>query len=290
MKLVVTGTSGRDAAAPPPRRAAARGGRPTRSGQNRAAAWGWRTRARSAAARSPARCRSAGSRSRWPRHGSGCRDRCSAGAASGGSPAPARCSSARCGSPALVGDVPHAQCRVTPVPLGHLLDQVQECSRYTSELGDHARRPPWCRTVPRRSTGSISGCAVVNQAGGDAVAVARSTAMPCSCRRSSTRSSQSKSQVSGIGCRRAGEDADRDEVDPRLLHQPDVLLPHVLGPLLGVVVPPNAMGPLRPSVGVRLWVPVGHRIQRCVVCTVVLTPRSGRGRPTDRERPRGRAR
>src|ERR687891_1977244 len=38
------------------------------------------------------------------------------------------------------------------------------------------------------------------------------------------------------------------------------------------------MGPLRPSVSERLWVAAGHRIQRRVVCRVVLTPRSGRGR------------
>ena len=36
---------------------------------------------------------------------------------------------------------------------------------------------------------------------------------------------------------RPGEDADRDDVDTGLVHEPHVFLPHVLRPLLGVVVP-----------------------------------------------------
>lgn len=58
---------------------------------------------------------------------------------------------------------------------------------------------------PEAVTGRISGWAVVSQGGGDAVAVARSTAMPPACSRSITSSSQVKSQSYRVGWMRAQE-------------------------------------------------------------------------------------
>ena len=52
-------------------------------------------------------------------------------------------------------------------------------------------------------TGSISGCRSTSQGGGDAVAVARSTATPFSCSSSSTRSSHPKSYSPGRSSSRA---------------------------------------------------------------------------------------
>jgi hypothetical protein len=65
---------------------------------------------------------------------------------------------------------------------------------------------------------------MVSHGGGDAVAVARSTAMPFACSSSRTSSNQSKSYPEVL------------PVDARLLHQRHVLAPHRGGPLLGVVV------------------------------------------------------
>ena len=54
-------------------------------------------------------------------------------------------------------------------------------------------------------TGSVSGYWRTNQAGGEAVAVARSTAMPRLSNRSISRSSQAKSHSFSAGCSRAQE-------------------------------------------------------------------------------------
>ena len=73
--------------------------------------------------------------------------------------------------------------------------------RKTGDVGRQCWRPPGQSVSPRAVTGRISGCIVVNHAGGEAVAVARSTAMPLWCSRSSTVSSHSNVQVSAVGCR-----------------------------------------------------------------------------------------
>ena len=65
--------------------------------------------------------------------------------------------------------------------------------------------------------------------------------MPWSCRRSITSSSQAKSHESSVGCRRAQEKMrEGDDVDPGLAHQPDVVVPDLRVPLVGVVVGPEA--------------------------------------------------
>ncbi len=56
-----------------------------------------------------------------------------------------------------------------------------------------------------RVCGRISGCFVVSHGGGEAVAVARSTVMPCAWSRSIASSSHAKSHVSSVGWMRAHE-------------------------------------------------------------------------------------
>ena len=51
----------------------------------------------------------------------------------------------------------------------------------------------------------------------------------------------------GLFEQRPGEDPDADQVDPGLLHQGNVLVPNILGPLLRVVVTAERDPPHRPA-------------------------------------------
>ena len=71
--------------------------------------------------------------------------------------------------------------------------------RYTGDDGANCWRLPGQYVAPSSSCGSSSGYAALAHGGGEAVAVARSTAMPPSCSRSITRSSQPKSNSPSRG-------------------------------------------------------------------------------------------
>jgi len=60
--------------------------------------------------------------------------------------------------------------------------------------------------------GRISGCLAVSHGGGEAVAVARSTAIPAACRRSITSSNQAKFHSPSAGSRCAHEKMPTDTI------------------------------------------------------------------------------
>ena len=132
-------------------------------------------------------------------------------------------------------------------------------SRKTGELGHHACRPPGQSTVPSAVRGSDLGVRRGQpgrrRGGGGGQVDAR-----CRPRAAGPwpRSSQSKLEASLLRLeQRPGEDADGDQVDAGLAHQPDVLGPGLARPLLGVVVAAERESPASAAGGARQsW--LGH--------------------------------
>ena len=138
----------------------------------------------------------------------------------------------------LVADVPHGDGRVLRVALAPSARPGRRRRRgRPGRSGSSAGARRGASRRPSAVTGRISGWAATSQGGGDAVAVARSTRMPALGQQVQDPVQPARGQLARRGLQPGpGEDPDGHQVDARLGHQPDVLGPGGLGPLLGVVV------------------------------------------------------